>query len=81
MGKLIEANGKISELHSPSLEQMQEAVGGYIEVIPCSFEAYVYCIVNEEGIIKNLNPNMVASRLLDRPIVGPALFLLPDEMN
>jgi hypothetical protein len=81
MGKLIESDGKISELNSPTLEQMQNAVGGYIEVIPCSYESYVYCIVNEEGIIKNLNPNMVASRLLDRPIVGPALFLLSGEMN
>jgi len=39
------------------------------------------CVVNEEGIILNLEPNMVASRICDRPIVGPALFLKNNEMN
>ena len=72
-------------MDSPSLEEMQEAVGGYIEVIPCSYQSeddrYTMCIVNEEGIILNLEPNMVASRICDRPIVGPALFLKGNELN
>ncbi len=35
MGRLILADGSIQEIDSPDLETMQEAVGGYIEVIPC----------------------------------------------
>lgn len=89
MGRLILADGSIQEIDSPDLETMQEAVGGYIEVIPCSYQTiisgkadvYTMCVVNEEGIILNLEPNMVASRICDRPIVGPALFLKNNEMN
>lgn len=85
MGRLILADGSIQQMDSPDLETMQEAVGGYIEVISCSYRSedahYTMCIVNEEGIILNLEPNMVASRICDRPIVGPALFLKSNEMN
>ena len=85
MGRLILADGSIQQMDSPELETMQEAVGGYIEVISCSYRSedahYTMCIVNEEGIILNLEPNMVASRICDRPIVGPALFLKSNEMN
>ena len=85
MGRLILADGSIQQMDSPDLETMQEAVGCYIEVISCSYRSedahYTMCIVNEEGIILNLEPNMVASRICDRPIVGPALFLKSNEMN
>lgn len=85
MGRLILADGSIQQMDSPDLETMQEAVGGYIEVISCSYRSedahYTMCIVNEEGIILSLEPNMVASRICDRPIVGPALFLKSNEMN
>ena len=85
MGRLILADGSIREIDSPDLETMQEAVGGYIEIISCSYQSetdlYTMCVVNEEGIILNLEPNMVASRICDRPIVGPALFLKNNEMN
>jgi len=85
MGKLIRANGSLHQMNSPSLEEMQEAVGGYIQVVPCRYETenevFTMCVVNEEGIILNLEPNMVASRICDRPIVGPAIFLQNNEMN
>ena len=85
MGRLMLSDGSVQQMDSPTLEQMQEAVGGYIEVIPCNYqtekELFTMCVVNEEGIILNLEPNMVASRICDRPIVGPALFLQANEMN
>jgi len=88
MAWLIHANGSTEAVLIPDeggLEVMQECVKGYIEVIPCAIERseahYVYCIVNEEGILMNLNPNMVASKMLERPIVGPALFLEEGEME
>ncbi len=88
MAWLIHASGATETVEMPdegSLEFMQEAVNGYIEVIPCeitkSDTVYVYCIVNEEGIPRDLDPNMVASRMLERPILGSALFLEASEMD
>ena len=88
MAWLIHASGATESVVIPdedSLEFMQQAVNGYIEVIPCevakSDNLYVYCVVNEEGIMHDMDPNMVASRMLDRPILGPALFLEADEMD
>ena len=38
-----------------SLESMQEAVGGSIQMLACNDEMHVYC--NEEGMLKGLNPS------------------------
>ena len=88
MAWLIHASGATESVEIPdeeSLDFMQQAVSGYIEVIPCDVPTathhYVYCIVNEEGILRDMDPNMVVSRMLDRPIVGSALFLEADEMS
>ena len=88
MAWLIHASGATESVVIPdegSLDFMQESVGGYIEVIRCEVAKtdtlYVYCVVYEEGILHGLDPNMVASKMLDRPIVGSALFLKADEMD
>jgi hypothetical protein len=88
MAWLIHADGSTESVLIPEedgLDVMQECVKGYIEVIPCGIERseanYVYCVVNEEGILMNLNPNMVASKIMERPIVGPALFLEEGELS
>jgi len=87
MAWLIHADGSTESVLIPDedgLSVMQECVQGYIEVIPCAIERevkYHYCVVNEEGIMMNLNPNMVASKIMDRPIVGPALFLEEGELS
>lgn len=56
-----------------SLEQMQSAVGGYIEIV--SINAETIAIVNEEGLMKHLPHNPPASELVGRPLVGNVLIM------
>jgi hypothetical protein len=70
-----------------TLEEMQEAVGGYIEMVPLSTkliaggdhpskdDGQVYMIVNEEGLIMNLPYNKYASQIAGQQVVGTALFI------
>ena len=57
----------------PTLKEMQEYVGGYIELIQLQSGAQM--IVNEYGIRLKLTKNKEASFIAGRPIVGHVLFL------
>ena len=63
---------KIITASRPSLEEAQEAVGGFIEMIPVE---HGQLLVNEEGLIMSLPLNPTASQIAGRPIVGNALLL------
>lgn len=52
------------------LEAFQEAVGGYIEIVPITES--ILMIVNEEGKMKGLETNFVT---VGDVIVGPAVFV------
>lgn len=43
-----------------SLEELQEIVGGYIEIIPCNNKEYS-CVMNEEGKLHELDFNEEAT--------------------
>ena len=45
----------------PSLSEMQELVGGYIEVIRPNSKLQI--VVNEEGLLKNFRPNFEATKV------------------
>ena len=64
------------EARSPArLKQLQDAVGGYIELISGhSLGGNLAMIVNEEGLLKGLEMNQIASMLAGRIIVGPAVI-------
>lgn len=47
-----------------SLEEIQEIVGGYIQMIPCVNPDYL-CIMNEEGKLKGLPFNGLATEEVD----------------
>ncbi len=47
---------------SPSLKDMQDLVGGYIQLVPLSDSEYMVC--NEEGLINNLPINDMANEIL-----------------
>tara|TARA_B100001094_G_C17614036_1_gene522638 strand:+ start:65 stop:355 length:291 start_codon:yes stop_codon:yes gene_type:complete len=47
---------------SPSLKDMQDLVGGYIQLVPLSDSEYMVC--NEEGLINNLPINDIANEIL-----------------
>lgn len=66
---LIDPSGSLTvESVDSDLETFQELVGGYIEgvAIPGGVMAYV----NDEGLLKGLPHNAVATTLAGRPIVG-----------
>lgn len=63
------ANGTpADELHA-----LQAAVGGYIETVTLAEDAVM--IVNEEGLLKCLNQNALASLVARQQIVGTAVIV------
>lgn len=64
---------KIIENKTPTLQEMQEYVGGWIEVVYLPNDEQL--IVNEEGLILELPYNSVASCHASRTIVGNAILL------
>lgn len=55
-----------------SLEELQSFVGGNIEIIACPHGQIM--IVNEEGRLKELPVNRVASKVAQREVVGDVLL-------
>lgn len=55
------------------LHAMQTAIGGYIETVTLAEDAVM--IVDEEGLLKCLNQNALASLVARQQIVGPALLV------
>lgn len=64
----------------PTLEQMQEAVGGYIEFVRITSDGAMM-VVNEEGLLKKLPYNKVASIMANQTIVGDVLIFSKKEME
>jgi len=59
----------------PTLEEAQNLVGGYIELIQCKgFQI----LVDEDGRAKKLHINHNASAMAGKTLVGPALVLFGD---
>lgn len=73
----ISEDGVQTELKSDSLEAMQEAVGGWVEVIRISKGDVL--LVNEEGRLRGMKRNAIVSDMLGRLIVGPVV--LTDSKN
>ncbi|MBI9060251.1 MAG: hypothetical protein JEZ01_20965 [Labilibaculum sp.] len=83
MATLIKINGKKENIESANgkaftLEELQKAVNGYIQLIPINSGKYAgkLMIIDEEGLLKS-NPklNEVASEIADRRIVGQVLII------
>lgn len=89
MGKILKTDGSTVEV-SPkngtdyTLEEMQEIVGGYIEIIPC-IDRRKILVINEEGKLNDLPVNFEATKLADINfwdcIVGDALLCNSDEVR
>lgn len=74
MHYLLTTTGEVTELLPPvKLEDLQKAVGGYIEPVNIHGKKYLYC--NEEGVYAGLPLNPVASFLTNRPILGDVVLL------
>tara|TARA_B100001057_G_scaffold143322_1_gene143017 strand:+ start:5002 stop:5250 length:249 start_codon:yes stop_codon:yes gene_type:complete len=77
MATLIKSSGQhIDDYPSDTLEQMQKAVGGYIEPVYTNNKVVV---VDEEGLLKNLPLNIEVSALVGKMIVGNAIVFTHKE--
>lgn len=62
-----------------TLGELQKLVDGYIEVVRTSEDNIL--VVNEEGLLRDLKLNMVASALAGKYIVGPAVYMPSDMLK
>lgn len=77
--RLIKHTGEVVEdYQADTLEQKQNAVGGYIQVIRISDTKVM--VVNEEGLLYSLPHNERASELAGQYIVGDVLVANQDEL-
>jgi len=80
MAYLLKVDGTIEQMGwNPSLEELQAAVGGYIEMVRTNNVGYLYC--NEEGKLLGLPVNMAATTMIehDDVIRGDVVVMELDE--
>lgn len=58
-----------------SLKQLQDAVGGYVEICPQNTVKNAYLFVDEEGLLKHKRYNLLCKGLFGIDIVGDALLV------
>lgn len=65
-----------------TLDELQTLVGGYIEMvrIPGDVGRRMF-FVDEEGLLRGLSPNVRASHIAGRLLVGNALLCSPQEVD
>ena len=73
MAKLYKTNGTIENIEPAngkdfSLEELQEIVGGYIQVVPVFGNKCI--VVDEEGRMKDYKHNETASQLVFGQVIG-----------
>ena len=87
MAIVIYPDGNIEDVqwHGERLAELQELVGGYIELVPIDHALngvqYTSMVVNEEGLLHQLDHNPVASEISDLFIVGPAVLISRGELK
>ncbi len=87
MAEIIKADGTKTEFVPKNrkyfqLSELQNVVGGYIEIVPATDGRIM--IVNEEGKLKGLPYNHIASNLhgvWNDPIVGDVLVCARSEIR
>ena len=66
--------------HHFDLEQLQDAVGGYIQIVLVPRSKMIMAI-NEDGRLKGLALNPIASMIANQVIVGPACIINRDQLE
>ena len=64
-----------------TLEELQEMVGGYIELVHVPNKPSMRLVVNEEGLIRGLPLNHMATGIFGSEIVGDALYVPFDLLD
>ena len=62
-----------------TLKELQAYVEGYIEIV--YVEDNVIMVVNEEGMLRDMHFNPIASKIARQPIFGNALLCLSSEIK
>lgn len=71
---LFHADGTQEALDSDeSLQKMQQAVKGYVEVLQLDDSRTM--LINEEGLLRQMPPNLLASQMAGHLLVGPVVLL------
>jgi hypothetical protein len=82
---VIHPDGRIDHLdeRKPSLERLQELVGGYIELVPLVLHKLTgkHVVVNEDGIPLDLPFNKAASEKFGMPLVGTVVITELDDIE
>lgn len=60
---------------SGTIEEVQDIVGGWVEAVRSPFRPGVIALVNEDGRMKHLPRNSVASTVLMVGMVGPVVLV------
>jgi len=80
---IILEDGRVQDFEfvgsEPSLEELQQAVGGFIELVPTPTLPGHIMVVDEEGLLKGRPLNQKATLIAFRNIVGPAV-VLPNDL-
>lgn len=87
MAKIIRVDGseEIVDKEKLTIEFMQKIVGGYIQIVPMGFDAYMVC--NEEGKLKHLPINIIATKIWEMfygetdIITGNIIFANKEEID
>jgi len=79
MAIVIKENSDTYKLTDMSLESLQKAVGGNIELVYNNVRTR--CLVNEDGIGLNLAVNKIASILMGQMLIGPVIVLAEHEFR
>ena len=83
-GYIIQPDGVVKAMPRPenengtfTLRQLQNAVGGYIEHVQSALatECGKSVLVDEEGLLKQLKPNIAGSVMCSRPVVGNVVVI------
>ena len=81
MAKLYKTNGEIvDDINIETIDRMQNWVGGYIELVPVQGKPDYVAIVNEEGLLLNLDYNENASSYAGIDLVGNVIICKRDEI-
>ena len=70
----------VFEEKAPTLVEAQKIVGGLVEMVHVPNKPDIQVLVNESGLLENLEFNQEASRLCEQVVVGPAIILKGDAV-
>lgn len=76
--KAIYTNGEVKDIEPANgtdfqLHELKTVINGYCEIV-CAADRKHYIVCDEEGLLKNLKPNIIASSLAGQLIVGDVIY-------